>query len=366
MNRDASAWVGAALGAATLAFVSASLEPVRAQEVAAPARDAKLSGTVHDSAGELLPGVRVVVRVVGGDAVFVSSASDATGSWEVAVPASDFYDVVAAILTTGARVELPEPEKLPAGAVHEVLLPMTMGPQPRQAGGDRLFLTFVEDPALVEHLYLEAYADYLDFEGLDSFSVRGVVAYHPREIPDVEVGLRGGADSISSDFGPDESGMSDLDAWGKLRFHRSPAGRVDLAAGALATLPTGDEDAGGRDALQSKLFVTGSYALETVVVVWHGGLRVTGDGTALGQPLDGTVSPTAGVGIAIPATPHIGVVLEGIYEGERFDDAGEDARVSTGVNWRFGSRSLFRAAASVGLNDEAPEAQLRAGVGWKF
>jgi hypothetical protein len=226
-----------------------------------------------------------------------------------------------------------------------------------------LFLSFVEDPALVGPQYWELQTDAAaDNEAADLRVVRVVAAFTFRGLPRVEVGARSGYGEIRPSGADSESGALDLDLWGKLQVVRSADGKWDVAAGALMKLPAGDEDAGlGRDATQSELFVAASRTLKSVVLIGHVGLVTSEDGAVAGAFLDGEVTASSGLGVLVPLSSDASLVFEASYDGARFEQTDSESRVLAGLNWQVHPRGKVRAALAAGLADASADAQLIAG-----
>ena len=60
------------------------------------------------------------------------------------------------------------------------------------------------------------------------------------------------------------------------------------------------------------------------------------------------------------------MVVETEYEGERFKSGEPDFRVLGGINLHGVGRGMIRAAAAVGLDDGAPDAQIIVGYATEF
>jgi hypothetical protein len=346
-----------------------------ADQQAPPPRLSAIMGTVLDAVGQPVLGCRVVARQADGVEAFVSRPSDEEGRYTLSVPEGKAYLLVAVITESGGRMALPETDALRVGSEDirlDVQLPLALGPTPRKngvdtGGAERLFLSFVEDPALVEDPYLEGRIDYASFGSADTFGLGLIFAHQFRSIPRIEWGLRGGFARVNLDRGSDGSGTRDLEAWGKFAFHQSADHRTNLAFGALLTFPTGDQQSGlGRDALQSKLFFTASYAFRDLALVGSAGFRVTGNGMVGDIPLEGNVSGIAAIGVLLPLWHNITLTTELDYQSERFDGFGEESRVAFGIDWRILPRGVIRAAAIGGLVDDSADARIVAGFGWSF
>ena len=333
-----------------------------------------VEGRIFDAAGEPVADCRVVARIAEGTEVFISSRSDAEGRYSIVVPSGESYVIVALIAPTGARVTLPEPLQANLARVsRDLRIPLADTPGPRigvnrLGGADRLFMSFVEDPALVGPQYWELQIGAAaDNEAADLRVVRIVAAFTFRGLPRVEVGARSGYGEIRPSGADSESGALDLDLWGKLQLVRSANGRWDVAAGALMKLPTGDEDGGlGRDATQSELFVAASHRLKSVVLIGHVGIVTSEDGTVAGAFLDGEVTASTGLGVLVPLSSDASLVFEASYDGARFEQTDSESRVLAGLNWQVHPRGKVRAALAAGLADASADAELIAGYAVAF
>lgn len=327
--------------------------------VGAQPGDLRIEGTLRDAAGNPVTGGRVVAQLADGVDVFLGEPSDDDGRYTVSVPAAGSYAIVAVVWPSGRRLTVPAGASIEVGtgaASHDVELSTVIWPNRRKPGTvHRLFLGFVEDPAVVGRGYDELQLDGSSFASADFLTARVTLATQPAALPDVELGLRGGSAAVDFDRHRDGSGPTDLEAWAKLHAWRSADERVDLAVGALVTAPTGDDDLGlGQDALQSKLFVAASHAVRSAALVWQLGLRAARDGHSQGLALDGKLSGSAGLGVVVPFSPKLSLVVEANYGTERFDRAGEESRLLVGVNWKTTEHGLFRGALATGLVDTAP------------
>jgi hypothetical protein len=337
--------------------------------------ETRLEGTIRNAAGQPVPECRVIARALEQAEFFVSPPSDERGRYTVEVPANGSYVLVALVSPTGARFELPEADPLAvqtAPVSRDVTIPMPIPPDPRGSvknhkSVDRLFLSFVEDPALVHRRHYEAQVDYEEPDFANSTVLRGIVAFQFESMPRVEVGARLGYGNLEIDGFADGSGMTDLDVWGKFHIKRSADNRMDMALGAIATLPTGDSDSGlGRDALQSKIFFGASYAWKEVLLVANAGIAAAENGEAFGVPLEGKTAPAVGIGVLLPFMPGISVVFEANYEGELFEDTKADSNLLTGVNWQLQEHGKLRLAVSLGLGETSDLAEIIAGYAFVY
>jgi uncharacterized cupin superfamily protein len=305
--------------------------------------------------------------------VYLSGPTDADGRFAVGLPAGGTYLAVAVLSPGGGRIELEDlqPVLAAAGASQEIRMydRVTQGPRiDRFPGGDRLFLSFIEDPALTARLRLEAQLDAEDFEFSDALTARGIVAYQFTSLPGVEVGGRFGIGDRDFDSSFDGgSGVTDSDVWVKWSVSPEIGNAPSLAVGAIVTLPTGDSDKGlGFDSLGSKLFFAARKEFRRFKLDGHVGVRANQSGEVVGVSLGGETSAEAGVALLWPVLERVTVVLEGAYRGGRFDGFDDDARLLLGVNWKPFAYGSLRGAFSTGIADAAPDSQLILGYAYDF
>jgi hypothetical protein len=335
-----------------------------------------IEGMISDVDGQPVAECRVVVRQTGSSRVFISQPSDVDGRYSLPVPRGGHYAIVALISPFGGRTSLPETEPLTADGervLRDLRLPISVPSRPEATtssigGRDRLFLSFVEDPAIVDRLHLDVQLDAApDSAGADLYSDRVVAAFTFEQLPRVEIGARAGYGSIRSGPAGDESGVLDLDLWAKLHLLRSDGGRWNVAIGSLMRMPVGDADAGlGRDAIQSEWFASASRGFKSAVLIGHAGVVFGENGEAAGVPLDGRVTGSAGLGALVPLTKEASFVVEATYDGARFDHAGADTSLLVGANWGITVRGTLRAALAAGLNDASADARLIVGYATNF
>jgi hypothetical protein len=240
------------------------------------------------------------------------------------------------------------------------------------SGQDRLFLTFAEEAAVVPHQWWEGQLEFRDGNPIDATILRGIVALKPWE--NVEVGGRvgfGNTDS-SNDF-PDGSGATDLDLWGKFHFGAANA-QTEFAAGALVTVPTGDDTAGlGDDSFDLAGFGSVRFRTDQLILSGVAGVRFNGDGQLFGGDdspdgfdTQGKTSVLLSGGALYPVSDVLTLTGEAYFESERIEGADSDFRLGAGVNWRPWNRGMLRGALIVGLSDGAPDAQILASYAYTF
>lgn len=332
-------------------------------------------GTVNDQGGGSLEGYRVVVRLAGDSQVFLSAPTQANGEYAVALPAGARCEIVAIISPGGLRIAVEPRLQVQAtrGARRNVVVDLSAVANgersPRRfPGSDRLFLSFVEDTAMVDRYRWEATLELSDSSAGDLRVSRALAAFQLGDLPRVEFGARMGLAGLDGARGvPDAAGPTDLDLWAKLFVGPRWSPHAEFSVGTLVTLPTGDEATGTSfDALRSKLFGSMRYHLPRFTLSAHAGLRFNEDSDLGRFGLDGRTAPALGVGILAPLRDTLTVVGEAVYEGERFDGGEADARLLAGVNWRPLPYGVVRIALAGGLTDGAPDSQLLLGFSIDF
>jgi hypothetical protein len=240
------------------------------------------------------------------------------------------------------------------------------------SGQDRLFLTFAEEAATVPHQWWEAQVEFVDGDPIDATLVRGVVALQP--IQNLEVGGRVGFGSTSApDNLPDGSGATDLDLWAKWHLGAMNA-QTEFALGALATIPTGDDNAGlGNDSFDIQGFGSVRFRADQLILSGTAGVRANGDGQRFGGEnapfgfeTNGKTSVLLAAGGLSPVSDVLTVTGEIRLETERVEGADSDVRLSVGANWRPFNRGIVRGAVAIGVSDGAPDAQLLVGYAYTF
>lgn len=358
-------WARAALAGCLLLAVFA---PAAAQEIV-------VTGTLTDAAGQPAEGHRIVFREADEPIVKFTEPTGPQGRYQIALPAGGRYVPFSVLMADGQRIELdPLPAfTVVAGVRRDLQLPVVVdgdaeAPAAGFLDGDRFYLSFVEDTAVVGRLRAEGQLELSDAGSADVILARYIAAVQFRDLPNLEFGGRIGFGSVNNrpGFG-DESGITDLDVWAKLVMRPTTDRLPQIAVGGLITLPTGDEGAGlSRDAISSKLFAAARFRLPRGVISAHAGLRVSGDGQSGAYDLDGEVVPSIGVGYILPLPRDVTLIVEGTFEGARFDGLEDDARLLAGVNWRPLPEGAVRLAVAGGLTDGAPDAQILAGYAFEF
>lgn len=326
---------------------------------------------VTDETGQPLAAHRVVFRNTGTTTVFIGNPSADDGTFTVGLPEGQQFVAVAAIDRLGARTPIGDGVPFVAAAGASPVIRVTPpdrveAPEEAFPGADRLFLSFVEDPAIVSGQRYEAQLELDGRDAGDRWVSRVVAAVQFPQIPRVEFGGRVGFGSIDLPSGS-QSGLTDADVWAKFLIGRTADGRIELGAGGMVTLPTGDEDAGlGFDALRSEVFGAARFNFPGFVVAANAGLRVNEDATIGTTMLAGNVAPMIGGGVVVPLWGEGSFIGEVRWEGERFDGAGAEADALAGVNWRPLPNGSARLAVDVGLDDGSPDWRVLLGYAFEF
>ena len=370
MRKERANRVRLLLAAFCLAFLlSFGAAPAWAQE-----SQVNVQGTALSVQGEPLAGYRVVFRVAEGTDVRLTDPTSVEGEYAVLLPAGTRYEIVAVIAPQGMRIALdPIPVEVKPGARRNLMvdvsaLPDSDGGRPAFSGADRLFISFVEDSAVVDRYRAEFQ---LELDGMstgDLLVARVVGAAQFESIPNMEFGTRFGyADLDGSSGSSGGSGATDLDLWAKLRVGPKWLRHGDLGFGGLVTLPIGDEANGQSfDALRSKIFAAMRYRFDRMVLAVHVGVRFNENGDLGGVPLDGQTAGAASIAVVAPIGERLEVVGEATYEGKRFAGGDADARLLAGVNWKPLRVGALRFAIATGLADGAPDSQILAAYSYDF
>ena len=220
----------------------------------------------------------------------------------------------------------------------------------------RLFQRFVEDAAVSSGGWVEMQYRYENLENGSQHLLGPLVAF--KIVNDVEGGLRFGWQDLNPDSGPNESGLSDIDLFGKYRFQGR---RARAAVGALLKLPKADEAKGlGTGRQDVELFGAWRADLEAVSIVANAAIRFNGNPDPPLPPTDNSF--LLGGAILLPASPQLTFVIEPTYETERFEGASSDARLTLGFQARGRQgRGGLRGAVAVPLSDGAPDYQVIVG-----
>jgi hypothetical protein len=225
---------------------------------------------------------------------------------------------------------------------------------------DRLFLAFVQDAAIAPSQWWEGQFEYQNGGSeipVDAWIVRGVFAFQP--IHNLEVGGRLGLGNSNTPPGYDGgTGATDLDIFGKWMFLNA-ADHLDFSAGAVVTLPTGDDTA-------FQAFGAMRYRMDGAIIGGHIGARYNGDGEFLGADINGKSSFELGVCALFPLANEVTITAEAQIETSRFEGVDSTANLVGGVDWNAFRRGVLRAALAAGLTDATPDFRILLGYAYTF
>lgn len=192
------------------------------------------------------------------------------------------------------------------------------------------------------------------------------------DLRSLELGTRLDVIHFDPDNSSSETGLSDIDIWGKYQFLNTP--QAMMAAGLLFTLPTGSEDiilphASGE--FNAELFCGGRYlASNTISVIGHVSLRKNNDmdikiGRFSGE-VDGKLQMTMGGGAIFEVTPQLNLQGELNIATEPYDDFDSEILLSAGAEFSVDQNLSLRGGMSFGLDEGSPEGELSLGCAYSF
>jgi hypothetical protein len=237
---------------------------------------------------------------------------------------------------------------------------------------NRLLLRFVEDAAIVPSFWFEGQAR-LDVNTPAFDSKRGagesdllvvgpVFAFNVAE--DYEFGGRLGVAFRDPDPGGSDTGLNDMDIWGKLSVVSDP---VEVALGILVQLPTGDEEKFlGTGETTVEFFAAARKNFSGMSLAGNLGVRVNQDADFDGIELEGRNSLMAGAALLFPLGQRLVFSLEWALETERFDGLKNDSRLLGGLDYALNDSLVVRGGLVAGLSDGAPDAGAIGSVVWLF
>lgn len=230
----------------------------------------------------------------------------------------------------------------------------------------RPFIRYIEDAGFPEKMYGEGVFQYQAYDGANAilFGVQDDYRVSPLMV----VGGRFGFMSWSPDEGDGESGLVDLDVFGKYLLMDGPT--TKMAAGVLLNLPIGSDKILGNSTFDIEAFGAMRYALEKMVILGNFGFRLNGDyeiDTGFGTfDVDGELSILFGGGMLYPVNENVTITGEFTFETERYDGADGPIQLTPGVDYTLASGLKLRGALALGLSDGAPDFMLQAGAAKNF
>lgn len=190
----------------------------------------------------------------------------------------------------------------------------------------------------------------------------------PLGMEKMEVGGRTSLIIFDPDGGSNETGMGDVDLWGKYQIIDDP---ILLSAGILFTLPTGSEKV-------IHPWATGEFNFEgfgamryylndTTALIGHLSLRYNADMdvkvSGVKYEVDGEVSFGIGGGAIVEVTPELNVMGELIIETESYKDTDNNIEITGEAEYFVNDNISINGGIGVGLDDWTPEFEVILGLG---
>ncbi len=237
----------------------------------------------------------------------------------------------------------------------------------------RFFQFFVEEASIVPTQWWEGQFRFIsdgqyrsiNIPDSDTLAFSPIIAIAPWD--NIEIGIIFSIEDIDYDIAPwrdiGGSGLSDTDIYGKYKLKTEP---FEFTLGALATLPSGDEDEGrGTGKVNVELFGSSKKDYGDFIITGIFGLRLNRDaeilardilpGLRMGVRLDAKTSVLLGGGIIFPFSDNLAFSGELSVESERYDQIDSDIRLTPGIQFKTFENSLLRAGLGIGLSDGAPD-----------
>lgn len=240
-----------------------------------------------------------------------------------------------------------------------LVIMLAMPLQAQNLDGVRLFQSYFFDAPIAGAGYGQGGLTYSGYDGFSSFSL-GVMGGYPIN-PQIELGTQIHYLSWSPDKGDGQSGISDLDIFG--RYNIFNQNQTNISAGAMVTLPIGSEDVGQgnlnfgafgaiRHSLNSNVTLVGTIGLmfyEKTDYDFNLDTFELEEKTSYDNYLN------IGAGAVYQINPQLNLVGELNIKSE-----GDFMMLSAGADYALGSGRL-RGALGIGLDDGAPDLMLMGG-----
>ena len=244
-----------------------------------------------------------------------------------------------------------------------VLLVVPVTGEAQVSPDTRLLQRVERDGAVFTGAYLDGQFRYQKWDNAKGWLFGPTIAMTIPDLPQLELGSRAFLVSMDPDGGSSETGIGDIDIWGKYQFIDDP---VLLAAGMLFTLPTGDEDVMHYNATgEFNVEFFGAlryYIQDSVALIGDIGLRMNADAdikTAGGKvEADGETQFMLGAGVIFEATPELDILGEIDFATEAYKDFDSQIELTGGVEYAFTEAFAGRGGIGIGLDDGAPDFEL--------
>jgi hypothetical protein len=177
-------------------------------------------------------------------------------------------------------------------------------------------------------------------------------------LPELELGARLAIIHFDPDFGGSETGVTDIDIWGKYQFYKTHS--LMLSGGILLTLPTGSDDiihpnASGE--VNVEAFAAGRYQADRkTAIVGHFFLRKNSDADIDGgAELDGELQVGFGAGAIYEMTPQLNLIGQLNFATEAYEEFDNFIQLTGGAEFKVDSNLSLRGGLGLGLDEGAPE-----------
>ncbi len=233
---------------------------------------------------------------------------------------------------------------------------------------DRLMQRPEWDGAVMQSSWIEGA---LTFQEWDSdLSEAGVWTLGPTFITslpsnrDIELGGRADIMYYDPDGFDSETGVSDIDIWGKYQFIKTP--EYMLSAGLLLTLPTGSEEivhphASGEINIEG--FAAGRYRVDSqMAIIAHMALRKNSDMDVeinnVEVRIEGETQIAVGGGVIYELTSDLCLQGELNAATEAYDEFDNDIQLRVGADYQVAPDLMLRGGTAIGLDEGAPKWEL--------
>ena len=210
----------------------------------------------------------------------------------------------------------------------------------------RPFDAWITDATFTPGVDIEPVLSFGDLDGGSTIEAGALAAVWVRE--GLEVGGRWGFRSLDPERGESRSGLQDLGLYTRYRLPLEVD--ADVALGTELKLPVGDEDVGEGN-LDLEVFGAMRYDVDgDLTVLAHAGIQ------SIERFDDREAGILLGGGVLVPMTEELALISE-----LTLATAEDDAAVTAGVDYELPPGGHLRAGLSLGLDDGAPDLELRLG-----
>jgi hypothetical protein len=226
---------------------------------------------------------------------------------------------------------------------------------------DRLMQRPEWDGAVMPSSWLDGAVTYEKWESSTVWSLGGTFITSLIDVPKLELGGRMDFMNYDPDNGDGNSGLSDIDVWGKYQVYQDSQNLISV--GLLMTLPTGSEEvihphASGEFNLE--VFGAGRFKVsQWLAAIGHLALRQNSDMDikidSSTYKVEGKTQWAVGGGVIYQVNPQLDLQGELNLASEAYDDYENDVQLRGGVDFKVNPRLTFRGGLSLGLADGAPD-----------